>query len=118
MGDTWYLRSPNASAGAAVGTYVFRQAITVAGTAPISAYLRGATDDVLSSIAVNGVNQPGNSGWGFGGVVNSTTFTLLPDVNVIEAQVTNGSGPAGMAIEVRKGDGTLLSPISAWKYSP
>lgn len=24
----------------------------------------------------------------------------------------------GMAIEVHKGDGTLLSPVSAWKYSP
>jgi hypothetical protein len=114
-GMQWYWLSANADQGAAVGTYEFRRTIFVGGNQPISAYFYGAVDDVIAAVAVNGVQVYGGLSMPFSSYNASPAFTLQPGTNVIAVQITNGAGPAGMALRVYTG-GTMLTNESGWMH--
>jgi hypothetical protein len=114
-GMQWYWLSANADQGAAVGTYEFRRTIFVGGNQPISAYFYGAVDDVINAVAVNGVQVYGGLSMPFSSYNASPAFTLQPGTNVIAVQITNGAGPAGMALRVYTGAG-MLTNESGWMH--
>jgi hypothetical protein len=114
-GMQWYWLSANADQGAAVGTYEFRRTVYVGGNQPISAYFYGAVDDTVASVAVNGVGVLGSFGMPFNTYSGSPAFTLQPGTNVIAVQITNGAGPAGMALRTYTG-GTMLYNESGWMH--
>jgi len=117
----WYWLSASAEVSAATGTFEFRRAVTVPGTAPVDVYLYGGVDDVFAVLAVNGVTKAANLGLGFSASASTPTFTLQPGVNVISVKVTNGgsaANPAGLALQLRNTDGSVRGSESGWKFKP
>lgn len=114
-GMQWYWLSANADQGAAVGTFEFRRTAYVGGNVPIGAYFYGAVDDVIASISVNGVQVYGGVSMPFSSYNGSPSFTLQPGTNVISVQITNGAGPAGMALRLYGASGMLYNE-SGWMH--
>ena len=70
-------------------------------------------------MAVNGATVYTNLGMPFDALRWSPPITLQPGVNVIAVQVTNGGSapnPAGMTLQVRYGDGSIIVNESGWKH--
>ncbi|KVP39937.1 putative Ig domain-containing protein [Burkholderia ubonensis] len=117
-GLQWYWSYAGAESSAAPGAYEFRRTITIGGTAPVTVYLFGAVDDNITAISVNGATVYGNVGMPFDAWRYSPPLTLQPGINVIGVQVTNGgtsNNPAGMALQVRWGDGSVIAGEGGWK---
>lgn len=118
-GFQWYWYSGGADSSAAPGTFEFRRTVTIGGTSPVTVYLVGAVDDTLTAVAVNGATVYTNLGMPFDALRWSPPITLQPGVNVIAVQVTNGGSapnPAGMTLQVRYGDGSIITNESGWKH--
>lgn len=118
-GIQWYWVSPDAQFSAPAETVEFRRTITVAGTAPVSVYLYGAVDNSMPVLSVNGETVYTDLGLYFSLHSETPVFTLQPGVNVIAVKVANlgtDANPAGMALQLRKADGTVLASETGWKF--
>ncbi len=118
-GQQWYWSSANAQVSAPAATVEFRRPITVSGSAPVTVYLYGSVDNTLTNVAVNGSTIATNVAWGYNAFGKTVSFTLQPGVNVIAVQVNNAGttdNPAGMTIQVRNADGSVLANEAGWKF--
>lgn len=118
-GFQWYWSFGGADSSASPGTFEFRRTVAIGGTSPVTVYLVGAVDDTLTAVAVNGATVYTNLGMPFDALRWSPPITLQPGVNVIAVQVTNGGSapnPAGMTLQVRYGDGSIIVNESGWKH--
>ena len=120
-GLQWYWRSADAQVSADAGTFEFRRTVTIAGSAPVTAYLYGSVDDSVARFSVNGTTVFTGRSMPFSNYTSSPSFTLQPGVNVIAIQVTNSgtnANPAGLALQVQGADGSVIAPAAGWRFQP
>ena len=114
-GAVWIWNEAGAASNAAVGVCIdFNTVVTVEVATDVTFHI--IADD-RSDLRVNGrLVGDANGGWG-GGYAQLTTL-LTPGRNVVQIQVQNGGGPAGLLATIVDSSGTVIAHTDgSWKWS-
>lgn len=97
-GAAYYWRSPLGSPGGTTsGAFEYRKVLVNSTEAPIKFKLRGAVDDYLTSVSLNGVEVPLPSSWTYNVISESPEMDLMPGKNVVGVTVANKSNTNNLA---------------------
>lgn len=118
MGPTWYSYAPqHRSSGAFYPTYVCRLTVGSA----TSAFIRGAVDDALVDVRVNGVSVGVDTGaFNLGNVSQTTAFNIPAGFNEVTIVTWNRGGgrTAGAFQVVNAATSAVLVDVGSWFVAP
>ncbi|WP_087864215.1 Ig domain-containing protein [Comamonas thiooxydans] len=125
-GSPYYWRSSlGFPSGSLAGTYEYRKIIENNTAAPISVKLRGAVDDSLTGLSLNGKAVALSTPWTYNVITDSPALVLQPGKNVIGVAITNLlnsatglTNAAGMSLQALGVDGVRIDSNGGWMAVP
>lgn len=124
-GAAYYWRSPLAeTGGTTAGSYEYRKVLVNSTGAPIKVKLRGAVDDYLTGISLNGSAVSLPSSWTYNVITDSPEMTLMPGKNVVGVTIANKSnnndlpGGARFSLLVVDAAGDRIDTDGGWYSIP